>query len=69
MQEHVAKALEEITEDNPEVVVSVGVKEDGTTVIRSSTGNVAVLHWLLNTAVFKLSMIEAVQNQEQDQAA
>jgi len=69
MLEHVSKAVEEITEDNPEVLIAVGIKEDGTTVIRSSTGNVAVLHWLLNKAVFELNMIEAVQKQDQDEAA
>lgn len=68
MLEHVSKALGEITDDNPEVVIAVGIKEDGTTVIRSSTGNVAVLHWLLNKAVFELNMIE-VANKIEDEAA
>jgi hypothetical protein len=69
MLAHVSKAIEEITDDNPEVMIAVGITEDGTTVIRSSTGNVAVLHWLLNKAVFELNMIEVSQKLDKDEAA
>lgn len=68
MSDKVSEALDQIKAENPTAVLSVGVGEDGHLIIRSSETSVAVLHWLLNKAIFELNIFEANQKTEKEAA-
>lgn len=70
MTEKVTQAIDELMEQEPQAIVAVGLREDGTAVIRTSESNVAVIHWLLNKAIFELNVFENNQKTvSQEEAA
>lgn len=64
MSDKVQNAIAEIGTENLQAVLSIGIKEDGTTVLRSSENNLAIMHWMLNKAVFELNVYEANLKQQ-----
>lgn len=64
MSDKVQNAIAEIGTENLQAVLSIGIKEDGTTVLRSSENNLAIMHWMLNKAVFELNVYEANMKQQ-----
>ena len=68
MSDKVTEAIEQITAEAPKAVIAIGIKDDGTTVIRTSETNVAVMHWMLNKAIFELNVFEANQKQAEEAA-
>lgn len=69
MSEKVTEALEQISAEAPKAIIAIGIKDDGTTVIRTSETNVAVMHWLMNKAIFELNVFEANQKNTAEEAA
>lgn len=68
MSDKVTEAIEQITAEAPKAIIAIGIKDDGTTVIRTSETNVAVMHWLLNKAVYELNVFEANLKQAEEAA-
>lgn len=64
MSEKITEAMDELLAQEPQAVVAIGLREDGSTIIRTSETNVAVMHWMLNKAIFELNVFETNQKAE-----